>query len=64
MRLKSLRTAKKWSQYELAKRAGISRVHVRRLENGRSDPTIGMVTRLAKVLGVPLATLLGVRRPR
>jgi XRE family transcriptional regulator, regulator of sulfur utilization len=64
MRLKTLRQEKKMSQYELARRAGVSRVHVKRLEEGRSDPTVGMVTRLAKALGVSLAELLGIRRPR
>ena len=64
MRLRRLRVAKGWSRYELAKRAGCSQVYVRKLEDGRSDPTVGMVTRLAKALGVPLATLLGIRRPR
>jgi transcriptional regulator with XRE-family HTH domain len=59
MRLKKLRTAKKWSQYELAKRAGISRVYVAKLESGRSDPTVGMAQRIAKALGVSLTELLG-----
>jgi transcriptional regulator with XRE-family HTH domain len=58
MKLKKLRTAKKISRYELAKRAGISRVYVAKLETGRSDPTVGMLQRLAKVLDVPLSELL------
>jgi len=64
MRLQRLRMAKGLSRYELAKRAGCSQVYVRKLEDGRSDPTIGMVRRLAKALRVPLTTLLGIRRPR
>ena len=59
MTLKRLRTAKKLSRYALAKRAGISRVYVTKLETGRSDPTIGMLQRLARALGVPMAELLG-----
>ncbi len=59
MRLKKLRRAKKWSQYKLAQEAGMSRQYVRKLEAGGSDPTVGMLQRLAKALGVPLMELLG-----
>ena len=59
MKLKKLRKAKKLSQYALAKEAGVSREHVRRLEAGESDPTVGMLQRLADVLGVPVTELLG-----
>jgi len=58
MKLKKLRTAKNLSRYELAKRAKISRVYVTKLETGRSDPTVGMLQRLAKALGVPVTELL------
>jgi transcriptional regulator with XRE-family HTH domain len=46
------------SQMALAAAAGISREYVRKLEAGRSDPTVGVLQRLAKALGVPLTTLL------
>jgi XRE family transcriptional regulator, regulator of sulfur utilization len=59
MKLKKRRTAEGLSRYALAKRAGISRVYVKTLEEGRSDPTVGMLTKLAKVLGVPVTELLG-----
>jgi len=61
MRLKALRTKQKMSRYELAQRAGISRVHVKRLEEGQQDPTIGTVRRLAKALNVSMGRLLGIR---
>jgi transcriptional regulator with XRE-family HTH domain len=64
VRLKRLRTKQKMSRYKLAQRAGISRVHVKRLEEGEQDPTLGTVARLAKALNVSLAELLGIRRPR
>jgi transcriptional regulator with XRE-family HTH domain len=57
-RLVRLRTAQKLSQYALADKAGISRNYLRGLEQGTSDPTVGMVTRLAKALGVSLRELL------
>ena len=59
MTLKKHRTAKKLSRYALAQRAGISRVYIATLEAGRADPTIGMLTKLAKALGVPVTELLG-----
>jgi transcriptional regulator with XRE-family HTH domain len=52
MKLKKLRKAKGLSQYALAKAAHISPTYVKKLETGRSDPTIGMLQRLAKALGV------------
>ena len=58
MKLKRLRTARGLSQYALAKNAQISRVYVNKLEEGRSDPTVGVLQRLAKALGVPVAALL------
>ena len=59
MKLRKLRSAKGMSQTALAKKARISREHLSRLEAGRYDPSVGVVQRLAKVLGVPLMELLG-----
>jgi transcriptional regulator with XRE-family HTH domain len=58
MNLKRARKAKGLSQYALAKAAGVSREYLRKLEAGGSDPTVGMLTRLAKALGVPVTELL------
>jgi transcriptional regulator with XRE-family HTH domain len=58
MRLKRARKAKRLSQYALAKAAGVSREYVRKLETDGADPTVGMLTRLAKALGVPMMELL------
>ena len=60
-RLTRLRKAQGLSQYTLAEKAGISRDYLRDLEKGSSDPTVGMVTRLAKALKVTLMELLGER---
>jgi len=59
MKLKRLRQAKKLTRYALAKAAGISQVYVRKLEEGRSDPTVGMLTKLSKALRVRVQELLG-----
>jgi transcriptional regulator with XRE-family HTH domain len=58
MRLRKTRKAKGMSQYALAAKARVSREYIRLLEIGRSDPTVGVLQRLAKALGVPVAELL------
>ena len=58
MKLKGTRKAKGLSRYALAKVAGVSREYITKLEAGRSDPTVGMLQRLAKALGVPVTALL------
>jgi transcriptional regulator with XRE-family HTH domain len=56
--LKRLRLECGLSMYALAKRSGISDVYIGKLEAGRSDPTLGMLRRLAKALDVPVARLV------
>jgi transcriptional regulator with XRE-family HTH domain len=58
MTLKKLRTAKGLSQDALARRAKITREYVNKLEAGHYDPTVGVLQRLAKALGVPVTALL------
>jgi transcriptional regulator with XRE-family HTH domain len=57
-RLRRLRKAQGLSQYAMADKAGISRQYVRKLEAGLSDPTLGMLQRLAKALKITLAELV------
>jgi transcriptional regulator with XRE-family HTH domain len=58
-RLQKLRTERDMSRARLADLAGISREYVRNLEAGRYDPTVGILQKLAKALGVPVTELLG-----
>jgi putative transcriptional regulator len=58
MKLKAVRAAKGMSQAALAKKAKITREYVNKLEAGRYDPTVGVLQRLAKALGVPVTALL------
>ena len=58
MKLKRVREAKGLSQAALAQRARITREYVNKLEAGRYDPTVGVLQRLAKALGVPVTALL------
>ena len=57
-RLKRLRVGKDMSQAALAKRAGLTREYVNKLEAGKQDPSLSTLNALAKALGVPVAALL------
>ena len=46
------------SQAALAKRAGLTREYVNKLEAGKQDPSLTTISALAKALGVPVADLL------
>ena len=58
VKLTKLRKTRKLSRRALAEAAGCSREYIRQLEAGTSDPTVGMLQRIAKALGVPVAELL------
>jgi putative molybdopterin biosynthesis protein len=58
MELRQQREAKGLSQAALAKRAKITREYVNKLEANRYDPTVGVLQRLAKALGMPVTALL------
>jgi transcriptional regulator with XRE-family HTH domain len=57
-RVKALRLERGMTQAQLAKRAGISRIQVIRIETVRQEPTLGVIERLAKALKVRPAELL------
>ena len=59
MKLRALREAKGISQTTLAKKARVSRGHLNRLEAGQYDPTVGVLTRIARALGVDVKEMLG-----
>lgn len=44
----------KMTQAELAEKAGISQVMVARLESGTGNPTVGTISRVARILGKEL----------
>ena len=56
--LARLREAKGLSQAALARKAKLAHEHVSRLEAGRHWPTLPVLQRLAKALGVPVTALL------
>ena len=57
--VQDLRTKQDMSQRELAKKAGVSVAYIAHLESGfRTNPSLAVLKRLAKALGVPVTTLL------
>ena len=48
------RKKRKWSEANLAERAGISRRTLQKIEAGKMTPAIGLVFEVAALVGVPL----------
>jgi transcriptional regulator with XRE-family HTH domain len=57
-RIRELRTAKNWTQEDLAGECGLDRSYISGLEVGRRNPTYLNLLRIAKTLGTSLNTLL------
>jgi transcriptional regulator with XRE-family HTH domain len=62
-RIRHLRTAKEWTQEDLAGECGLDRSYVSGLEGGRRNPTYLNLLRIAKTLGTSLVLLLDFRIP-
>ena len=58
MRIALLRAEKGWSQAELARRIGVSASAVGMYEQGRREPSLGLLVRLAQEFGVTTDYLL------
>jgi transcriptional regulator with XRE-family HTH domain len=56
--LRSLRQAKGLSQEAFAEEAGLHRTYVSDLERGARNPSLTVVDKLARALGVPAGRLL------
>lgn len=56
--LKKIRTKKGITQIEISKKLGVNRSFVSNLENGKTNPTLATITKLAQVLGVSTNELL------
>jgi methanogenic corrinoid protein MtbC1/DNA-binding XRE family transcriptional regulator len=65
-RVQELRSARGWTQQQLADEAGLDRTYISGLEHGKQNPTIGALLRLATALEAPLDRLvvLGPAAPR
>lgn len=58
-RLRELRVAAGLTQAELARRTGIHRPNIARVEAGRHTPSLETLARLASAIGVPTTSVLG-----
>ena len=56
--LKRIRTAKGISQGEIGRMLGVDKGFVSNIENGKTNPTLATITKLAKALGVSSDELL------
>jgi len=55
--LKRIRTERGISQSDIAKSLGVSRGFVSNIENGKRNPTLATISRLAKAINVPTEEL-------
>jgi transcriptional regulator with XRE-family HTH domain len=58
VKLRALREKRKMTQETLAKKAGVSRAYLSRLEMGLHDPPLSRLRKLAKALRVGVEDLL------
>jgi transcriptional regulator with XRE-family HTH domain len=56
--LRRIRTQRGWSLERLAKGSGVSRAMLCQIELGQSAPTINILWKIARALGVPFSALL------
>jgi transcriptional regulator with XRE-family HTH domain len=59
LRLAALRTTSQMSLDQLAKKSGLTKSYLSKLERGLSEPSISSVARLADAFGIGVAELLG-----
>lgn len=56
--LKRIRTKKNISQGDIARELGVSRGFISTIENGKTNPTLATIAKLAKAVGVSVNDLL------
>ena len=56
--LKRIRTEKDISQGDIARELGVDRGFISTIENGKTNPTLATITKLAKAVGVNTDELL------
>jgi len=58
LNLKRIRTKKAISQGDIARALGVSRGFISTIENGKTNPTLATIAKLAKAIGVSIDELL------
>jgi|SRR3989339_64987 len=56
--LNKIRTSKKISQGDIARSLGVSRGFISNIENGKTNPTLATISKIAKAVGVSTDELL------
>lgn len=56
--LKRIRTEKNMSQGDIARALGVDRGYISNIENGKRNPTLATITKLAEALKVSVGELL------
>lgn len=54
MRIKFLRTQKRWSQEDLSLESNVNKNYICDLENGRRNPSLDILERISLALGISL----------
>lgn len=56
--LKRIRTAKGISQGEISRKLEVDKSFVSNIENGKTNPTLATITKIAKAIGVSVGELM------
>lgn len=57
-RVRFLRLKREWTVEQSAEYFGIEPAHVRRIEAGRTNPSLAVLVSISRALGVPLSQLI------
>lgn len=57
--VRELRTAKNWSQGDLAQRLGVSRQTVNAIETEKYDPSLPLALKIARLFSLPVEEIFG-----
>lgn len=57
LRIRYLRSLRKWSQEDLALEANVNRNYICDLENGRRNPSLEILERISDAFGISLSEL-------
>ncbi len=61
--MRELRQARGWTVEEASERYGVEPAHVRRIEAGRTNPSLATLLSIADALSIELADLFADRAP-
>ena len=56
--LKRIRIAKRITQGDIVRKLGLGRGFISNIENGKANPTLSTITKIAKAIGVSIGELM------